>query len=96
LPDGEFFRAESNPHAHQERKSPKTEKAQKKMEGGNSRRRLISTILSTQHNNPDGLHTSAFFIFVKGEKKRKEKVWRDWWFIYLGEEEIGIELYIRS
>jgi hypothetical protein len=33
---------------------------------------------------------------VKGEKKRKEKVWRDWWFIYLGEEEDGIELYIRS
>jgi hypothetical protein len=90
LPDGEFFRAESNPHAHQERKSPKENGR------GNSRRRLISTILSTQHNNPDGLHTSAFFIFVKGEKKRKEKVWRDWWFIYLGEEENGIELYIRS
>lgn len=65
------------------------------MEGGNSRRRLISTTLSTQHNNPDGLHTHPlFFYFREGKKKRKKEVWRDWWFIYLGEEEDEIELYI--
>lgn len=42
----------------------------------------------------DYTHIRFFLYFREGEKKRKKEVWRDWWFIYLGEEEDEIELYV--